>query len=109
MPTEINILQGGDGRFCLTITDADDQTAELFEELELQGGGYTWEGIVAALVQMHMPQSRPQIKLGAEADNMYAYCHDRVVLQQVADLVRAACIDHKLLKAAIAQAGEGLE
>jgi hypothetical protein len=109
METTINIFQDDDGKFCLTIMDADDKTAALFEKRELQGGGYTWEGIVTALVQMKMPEALPLLDLGAEADNMYAYCRDRGVLERVAELVRAACADHKLLKAAIKHAGEDLE
>jgi hypothetical protein len=57
--TDINIFQADGGEFCLTVMDADDQTYALFEELALQGGGYTWEGIVTALVQMRMPEALP--------------------------------------------------
>jgi hypothetical protein len=40
---------------------------------------------------------------------MYAYCRDRGVLDKVADLIRAACADHQLLREAINHAGEDLE
>jgi hypothetical protein len=109
METNINVFQNDDGKFCLTVMDADDRTYALFEKLELQGGGYTWEGIVTALAEMRMPEALPSLRIGAEADNMYVYCPDRGVLERLAQLVRDACADHKLLKAAIKHAGEDLE
>lgn len=109
METGINIFQDDDKRYCLTIMDADDRTMELFESRELQGGGYTWEGIVNALLEMKMPDAIPLLEIGAEADNMYAYCADRGVLEQLAHLVRSACADHKLLESAIKHAGDDLE
>lgn len=105
----INIFQDEDFGFCLTVTDTDDRTYALFEELELQGGGYTWEGIVTALAEMRMPEVLPLLRIGAEADNMYADCPDRGVLERLAQLIRDACADHELLKAAIKHAGENLE
>src|SRR5262245_28212 len=101
METAINIFQDEQGRFCLTVMDADDRTYALFEKLELQGGGYTWEGIVTALAEMKMPEALPALQLGAEADNMHVYCPDRKVLERLAQLIRDACANHKLLKAAI--------
>lgn len=109
METNINIFQDDDGKFCLTVMDADDRTCALFEKMELQGGGYTWEGIATALAEMRMPEALPSIRFGAEADNMYAYCSDRGVLERLARLIRDACADHKLLTAAIEHAGENLE
>jgi hypothetical protein len=109
METNLTIFQDEDSKFCLTVMDADDQTNALFEELELQGGGYTWEGIVTALAEMKMQESLPTLQIGAEADNMYVYCGDRGVLERLAQLIRDACADHKLLKAAIEHAGENLE
>lgn len=60
-------------------------------------------------MQMKMAESFSLVDIGAEADNMYAYCQDRAVLESLAELVQSACADHKLLKAAIEHAGEDLE
>lgn len=111
METAIQISDDGRGQggFLLTLIDADDRTVALFEDRGLQGGGYTWEGIVTALVEMRMPESLPKLEIGAEADNMYIYCADRKLLEQVAGLVRTAIADHDLLVAAIEHAGEDLE
>jgi hypothetical protein len=108
METNIGIFDD-DGRFCLTIMDADESTYALFDERELQGGGYTWEGIVRSLVDMHMPDALPKLDIGAEADNMYIYTKDKQLLEDVAKLVRSAIADQDLLIAAIDHAGEDLE
>jgi Immunity protein 51 len=109
MDTETDIFQDEDGRFCLTIRDSDERTTSLFEDRGLQGGGYTWEGIVTALVELKLPKEIPLLEIGAEADNMFAYCQDRAILERIADLVQSACADHQLLNAAIDHAGEDLE
>jgi hypothetical protein len=111
MATAIQILDDGEGRggFLLTLMDADERTAALFEDRGLQGGGYTWEGIVTALVRMRAPESLNKLKFGAEADNMYIYCPDRLLLEEVAGLVRKAIAEHDLLLAAIEYAGKALE
>jgi ribulose 1,5-bisphosphate synthetase/thiazole synthase len=97
------------GRYLLHLVDWDDAIAAIFEERELQGGGYTWEGIVQALIEMRMPEALDDLDIGAEADNMYAYSSDRDLLERVADLMREAAADHALLIAAIEHAGDDLE
>lgn len=109
METEIDIFPTPDDRFCLTVTDTDDATYTLFEERELQGGGYTWQGIVEALIQMHKPELLSQLLIDAEADNMYMYCKEQAPLEEVAAWIRAAVADHDLMLRAIDAAGDDLE
>jgi hypothetical protein len=109
MSTPVDIFEDDDGRFCLTIQDTDPRTATLFEKRGLQGGGYTWEGVLTSLLQQNLPEALLSLDIGAEADNMHAYCDDRALLEKVAELVRVATTNHKLLIAAIAKAGEDLE
>src|SRR5262245_10218551 len=101
MDPYLNIFQDEDVGFSLTVTDTDDRTYALFEQLGLQGGGYTWEAIVTALAEMKMPEAFASLRIGAEADNMYVDCPDREVLERLAQLIRDACADHELLKAAM--------
>jgi hypothetical protein len=56
-----------------------------------------------------MPEARPQLDIGAEADNLCIYCNDRTLLEKVAKLVRTAIDDHDLLIAAIENAGDEIE
>jgi hypothetical protein len=109
METGIDIFDNEDGRFCLTIMDADERTYALFDERRLQGGGYTWAGIVHSLVETRMPNALPELAIGAEADNMYIHCRDRQLLERVAALVREAIADQRLLIASIDHAGADLE
>lgn len=98
------------GRFFLAIQDdGDERATTVFEERGLQGGGYTWEGILTSLLQLKMPEALTELEIGAEADNMYAYSTDRSLLDKVADLVRAAINNRDLLIAAIDNAGDDLE
>jgi len=107
MITKISISQYPDGRYCLDLIDADEQTQALFESRELQGGGYTWEGIVRSLIEMRMPEALPQFSIGAEADNMHVYCPSRELLEDA--LIRAAIDDQQLMISAIEHGGEEIE
>jgi hypothetical protein len=109
MATEPGIFEDGESGYFLSITDTDDRTYALFEDRELQGGGYTWEGILIALVRLKMADSLPSLKMEAEADNLIVLCEERQVLERVAELVRSATDDHTLLLAAMEAAGEELE
>ncbi len=109
----MKIFQNDDGRYCLMILDSDldEEAFDLFEERELQGGGYTFQGIVEWLIENRLPKdaaARLQ-DLGAEADNMYLYSEDRALLDQVADLFRATVTDLQQLADVLDQAGEDIE
>ena len=106
METELNIFEAEEGKFCLTITETDDATYDLFEEMELQGGGYTWEGIVNSLINIKMPNLLQKLEMGAEADNMYVYCNEREQLVLLKELALSATKDHSLLIKAINAAEE---
>ena len=58
---------------------------------------------------MRMSDAAPSPDIGAEADNMYVYCKDKQLLEEVGKLVRSAIADHGLLVAAIDHAGADLE
>src|SRR4051812_17294770 len=107
MNNDIHIIEDAEpGRFFFSIQDnGDDRAAALFEDRGLQGGGYTWEGVLISLLQLKMPDALPHLNIGAEADNMYAYSNDRALLEGVAELVQSAMADRQLLAAAIDNAG----
>ncbi len=110
IPHELRIdMQYHSGQWCLDLTEADKSLAEFFDDRGLEGGGYTWEGILRALVEIRLPEALPRLDFGAEADNMNIYSDDRILLELVAALARSAAADRRVLVAAIKHAGEDLE
>jgi hypothetical protein len=89
--------------------EASSQTEEIFEELGLQGGGYTWEGEIRGIVSMKLPESSSSFDIGAEADNAYVYSENESALKSLQELVTTIDGDTTLLKAAIEQAGDDIE
>jgi len=109
MTVETKIFDNDDGRHCLTIMDASEQSYEIFDEHELQGGGYTWEGIVHALIRTNMPEAAQNLDIGAEADNAYVYSASEAPLATLQKLILKADGDSEFLRFAIANADENLE
>jgi hypothetical protein len=109
--TAVDIFEDAENnQFYLTVTDTDDDTYALFMDLELQGGGYTWLGLVESLIELRAPDLRSQLHvLDAEGDNMYAYAKRREPLDDLAGLIRSAVADRTLMMAAIEHAGDDLE
>jgi hypothetical protein len=105
----IQVFDSGDGRFCLTAMIEEDVPDAVFAEMELQGGGYTWEAVFRALLRMRLPQAVGKLDTGAEADNMYSYSDEGEILEQAASLLRAAATDRSLLLEAIREAKDEIE
>lgn len=98
-----------DGRWCLVLLNADEQTYQLFHELGLQSGGYTWEPITRALVGLESNELASSLDIHAEGDEMYVYAPRRDPLIALECLLRRASGDHALLRRAMELAGDDLE
>lgn len=106
----MQILDPYEGRFCLTIIEPEsDAVRAVFEQHGLQGSGYTWEGIVKALVSTHLPDSLDDLDIGAEGDNMYVYSADRALLETIAKHVGEVAGDPKAVKRIVADADNEIE
>ena len=92
-----------DGTYSLTFS-VFDATAETFEEMDQEGGGYGWHGVVDALVRVKAPKLAAKLSYDPEASMFVALSDDKDVLKQVAELIRKAVADPKLLKQAIRKA-----
>jgi hypothetical protein len=97
------LIKHDDGSYSLLFTDFD-TTAETFEELDQEGGGYGWHGVVDALVRMKTPGLQEKLEYDPEASMFVALSQDRKALRQVAKLIREARDDPALLREAIANA-----
>lgn len=109
MSVETNIVQNPDGRFCLTVMESSDESMEVFEELGLEGGGYTWEGIANVLIKTRLADKSKDFDIGAEADNMYVYSNNRASLEALEDLIVAIDSDEQRLREVLATAGDSIE
>ena len=108
MSVVTNLFDDGDGKHCLMVMEGSDQTFAVFEQLGLQGGGYTWEGIIRSLID-HQMTDMSEFDLGAEADNAYVYSTSEVALKELRGLIVGIDQDAALLRNAISQADENLE
>lgn len=91
------------GNFGLVFDDFD-ATYETFEEMDQEGGGYGWHGVMDALVRMKAPHLYKKLHFDPEASMFAVSSKDRAALAQVAALMRDAINDPELLKEAIANA-----
>ena len=101
------LVEDDDGSFQLIFNDID-PTAEIFEELDQEGGGYGWHGVVDALVRMKAPRLATKVKYDREASMFVALSKDRNVLKEVAERIRSARMAPKLLREAIEKADPDL-
>ena len=83
-------------------------TGEVFERHGLDAGGYAWHGVVDALVRLHAPEIADQVKYDPESSMFAAYGNDRDALKRVAELIREAQNDPKLLEEALKNADPDL-
>lgn len=101
------LVEHDDGNYSLCFTDFN-ATADTFEEMDQEGGGYGWHGVVDALVRMKAPKLQKQLDYDPEGSMFVALSDDKDVLKKVAELIRAAIADPKLLKQAIKKADPDL-
>ena len=101
------LLDNEDSTFSLLFSDFD-ATATIFAEMEQDGGGYGWHGVVDALVRMKAPKLKRKVKYDPEASMFVAFGKDSEALKQVAELIRMATKDPALLKEAIKNADPDL-
>ena len=98
-----NLIENEDGTFTLVYEDFQ-ATEAAFEEMDQEGGGYGWHGVVDALVRMRAPKLKKKLDYDPEASSFVVMSKDREALKQVAELIRKAVNDPALLKMAIENA-----
>jgi immunity protein 51 of polymorphic toxin system len=81
-----------------------DSSYKALQAQQLQGGGYSWAGIIHGLVSLRAPEIGDVIELDPEADGLVVRSTHRAALVTVAQLVAAAKRDSALLQAAIERA-----
>ena len=107
------ISEVDNGRFMYQYYDVEepDSHYKFLEEQGLQGGGYSWEGIIYGLLKLHSPATLAEIEFDAEGDGIAIWSNQRDGLELIARLVAEAKSDSALLSKAIgvAQQDERIE
>jgi hypothetical protein len=83
MLSGLQLIQYDDGRFCLMVMEPgapEDWYLEEFDARGLQGGGYTWEGLLGWLISARLPELVEAVIVDAEADNAWIDAADRGAL-----------------------------
>lgn len=94
------MIDYGDGRFGVIFDDFG-PTQDLLEEKEFEGGGYTWHGIVEALVRLYHPDLAKELEFDPESSMFVARSANEQALHQVAELIQRAQNDPEVLQQAI--------
>ena len=97
------LIENEDGTYSLLFHDFD-PTANTFEEMEQEGGGYGWHGVVDALVRMKEPKLGKKLTYDPEASMFVVISKDLEAIKKVVGLIRSAVDDPALLKKAIKKA-----
>ncbi|MCC7070086.1 MAG: hypothetical protein IT383_02115 [Deltaproteobacteria bacterium] len=97
------LVDHGGSRFSLCLDDYAMPMMPLFEQLGLQGGGYTWEAVVRSLVKLRHPDLASQLSYDSEA-GMFVALGPRQALVTVARLLQAAIADPLVLRTAVERA-----
>jgi hypothetical protein len=101
------LVEHDDGTYSLCFSDFD-LAEDTFEEMDQEAGGYAWHGVVDALVRLKAPRLRKEVDYDPESSMFAAYSKSKDALKAVAELIRAAIADRKLLREAIENADPDL-
>lgn len=101
------LVEHDGGTYSLVFDDFDG-TAETFEEMGYDAGGYAWHGVVEALVLMKAPQLAKKLDYDPEGSMFAVVSQDPDALRKVAELMRQAIANPELLKEAIENADPDL-
>ena len=80
------LVEHGDGRYSLLYSDFPD-FGDLFTRKGLQGGGYTWHGMVMHLLEEQAPEALESLDFDPEAGMFCALSDSLVALRAVARIL----------------------
>lgn len=97
----------GDPRYGIMFDDFE-TTQEALEEQGFEGGGYTWHGIVEALIRTKHPNFISDISYDPEGSMFCARSSNLGALQCVANCIRNAITDPSVLEYALENADDSI-
>jgi hypothetical protein len=105
----VNVEEDLDGSARLTILDpsaADERTQAIFAEYGRYGNGYDWGEVGQALTILKMPERLHLLFFDPEGDYLLVLGPTRALMDELAEWLRRAIDDPKLLEEAIEFAQE---
>lgn len=97
----------GDPRYGVMYDDFE-ATQEVLESKGFAGGGYTWHGIVEAMIRTQHSQFAADITYDPEGSMFCARSSNLDALRCIADCIRNAVVDAAMLEQAIANADDSI-
>ena len=64
-----------------------------FEKRELQGGGYTWEALVKAVIENEFPNLLSNIRFDSEGDAFFAHVKDEITANKIKTVIEKLSSD----------------
>ena len=104
---ELSVLTVRDdmvGAASLSYYNYDPKILAVFEEKQLQGGGYTWEALIKAVFNGASPNGT---EFDPEGDAFYAYASSAADLEGVKEAIERLRDDPKFLEECMLRAGQG--
>lgn len=87
------ISESQGGQFSYNYFNYDPQVIEFFESKGLQGGGYTWEALARAGLEISGSTLIGEIDFDSESDSLFAYASSRPVLEELESVVERLASD----------------
>ena len=103
---KVHVTENGQAIFSYYDSSESDSHVHQFLDRGLQGGGYTWEALILAAVQIFHPSIEYRLEFDPEADGIAIWSEDQQALNQVAKLVGRIKSDPHFLEACLKHAEE---
>lgn len=81
------------GQYSISYFNHKDDVLSYFESKGLQGGGYTWEALVRAALEIEAPEQLARLESDPEADAFYAYAPTESVANTVKGVLEKLSAD----------------
>ncbi|MEM9068463.1 MAG: hypothetical protein AAGE52_08150 [Myxococcota bacterium] len=93
-----------DGRIEFSVENWPGAVTKVFEDLQLQGGGCTWEGLLHAFADLASPPITEDYVIDAEASDVWITVNSVETAERFKVLIRRAIADLEFLRHALAHA-----
>lgn len=97
------IIEHDADKFSLIFSEFD-QSEAIFNEYDMEGGGYAWHAVLDALIRLHAPELIDTIDFDPEGSMFAAVSRSQKALEQLGSLLEHALDDEDFLREGIENA-----